>query len=191
MRVLIDDALDLLRLRVKPLAAYQYPWWQPALLLTLLGLVASADTAELGDNLLGRMLFMVAFTWLETALFVRFIGFWMRAGKWQASGSLFGLVVAASALQFIAPLTSWLPDDAALVADSALSVLGVLILVHALAAVSGLTRLRVACGVVLFAPIAMLLLAGTLSFANMAGWVTLPDEMVKAMQGAAEVKEPG
>ncbi|XLM21985.1 hypothetical protein MKD33_09105, partial [Chromobacterium piscinae] len=111
MRVLIDDLFDLLRLRVKPLAAYQYVWWQPALLLTLLGAVSSGDTTELGSNVAGRIGFMVVFTWLETVLFARFIGFWLRWGKAELGGSLFGLVVVASGLQFIEPLTSWLPDD--------------------------------------------------------------------------------
>jgi di/tripeptidase len=41
----VEDLLDLIRLRVKPLLHYSYPWWQPALLVTLLG-VFSAAMAE-------------------------------------------------------------------------------------------------------------------------------------------------
>ncbi|KIA81669.1 hypothetical protein QR66_03615 [Chromobacterium piscinae] len=187
MRVLIDDLFDLLRLRVKPLAAYQYPWWQPALLLTLLGVIASGDTTELGSNVAGRIGFMVAFTWLETVFFIRFIGFWLRLGKAELAGSLFGLVVVASGLQFIEPLTSWLPDDVAAGADMLLSLLGLVVLVNALSQVSGVSKLRVLAGVVLFAPLALVLLAATLSLANTAGWVDLPADMVAMMQqkGAA------
>ncbi|AUH51626.1 hypothetical protein CXB49_12750 [Chromobacterium sp. ATCC 53434] len=190
MRLLIDDVLDLLRLRVKPLAAYQYPLWQPALLLTALGLIASGDTAELGGNIAGRIGFMVLFTWLETLLFTRFMTFWLKLGKGELSGSLFGLVVVASGLQFLEPLTSWLPGDAAQVIDVLLSILGLVVLVNALVKVSGVSVLRVLAGVVLFAPLALLLLAMTLSAAQQAGWVDLPADMVAMMQqqGAAAKK---
>ena len=40
MQAMIDDALDLARLRVQPLGAYQYPLWQTPLLITLLGGIA-------------------------------------------------------------------------------------------------------------------------------------------------------
>lgn len=39
---MIDDALDLARLRVEPLEAYRYPLWQTALLITLMGVIAAA-----------------------------------------------------------------------------------------------------------------------------------------------------
>ncbi|SUX55909.1 hypothetical protein [Chromobacterium vaccinii] len=187
MRLLIDDVLDLLRLRVKPLAAYQYAWWQPALLLTLMGAVSSGDTAELGGNIAGRIGFMVLFTWLQTLLFARFMGVWLRWGKGEVSGSLFGLVVVASGLQFVEPLTSWLPGDAAKVIDILLSLLGLVVLVNALSKVAQVSVMRTLAGVVLFAPLSLLLLAATLSFAKTAGWVELPQEMVEMMrqQGAA------
>ncbi|OHX14682.1 hypothetical protein [Chromobacterium sphagni] len=182
MRLLIDDVLDLLRLRVKPLAVYQYPWWQPALLLTLLGLIASGDTAELGGNIAGRIGFMVLFTWLETVFFTRFITFWLRLAKGELTAPLFGLVVVASGLQFVEPLTSWLPDDMAAGADVALSLFGLVVLVNALSVVSTVSRLRVMLGVALFMPLALVLLAATLSFAKTAGWVELPADMVAMMQ---------
>nr|WP_233201175.1 hypothetical protein [Chromobacterium alticapitis] len=183
----MDDVFDLLRLRVKPLAAYQYPWWQPALLLTALGLIASGDTAELGSNIAGRIGYMVLFTWLETLFFTRFIGFWLRLAKGEATGSLFGLVVVASGLQFIEPLTSWLPEDVSSGADMLLSMAGLVVLVNALSKVSGVSKLRVLAGVVLFAPLALVLLAATLSLANALGWVDLPADMVAMMheKGAA------
>ena len=114
--------------------------------LILLGLVASADTAELGDNLTGRMLFMVLFTLAETLCFAAFIGLWLRFAKWEGRESLFGLVAVASGLQFIEPLTSWSPDDVALAVNAVLSIFGILVLVNALAVVSGIHRLRVALG---------------------------------------------
>lgn len=184
MRLLIDDVVDLLRFRVKPLDAYQYPRWQTLLFLVALGLVASADTAELGGNLTGRMLFMVLFTLAETLCFAGFIGLWLRFAKWEGRESLFGLVAVASGLQFIEPLTSWLPDDVALAVNAMLSIFGILVLVNALAVVSGIHRLRVALGVLLFAPVAMVLLAGALSLGSAAGWVDLPAGVADSARGA-------
>ena len=69
MQAMIDDALDLARLRVRPLEAYQYPLWQTALLITLLGVIAAAA----GDGWIQgdwstRVGFFVAVSWLETGL---------------------------------------------------------------------------------------------------------------------------
>jgi hypothetical protein len=177
MRILFDDALDLVRFRVRPLQYYQYSFWQPALLLTALGFIASAGADGLGDNVEGRVAFFLLFTWLETLLFTQFMGLWLRLGKWKPSGSLFGLVVAANSVQILEPLTSWLPDDVALVGAFALSVLTITILVHALTAVSGVSRLRVLVGVLLFSPLAMMLMGSTLSLAASLDWVQVPPEL--------------
>jgi hypothetical protein len=98
------------------------------------------------------------------------------------SGSLFGLVVVASGLQFVEPLTSWLPGDVAKVVDILLSLAGLVVLVNALSKVSQVSVMRTLAGVVLFAPLSLLLLAATLSFAKTAGWVELPPDMVEMMQ---------
>lgn len=177
MRILFDDTLDLVRFRVRPLQYYQYSFWQPALLLTVLGIIASAGAEGLGDNVEGRVAFFLLFTWLETLLFTQFMGLWLRLGKWKPSGSLFGLVVAANGLQIIEPLTSWLPDDAALAGAFALSLLTIMVLVHALATVSGVSRKRILLGVLLFSPLAMMLMGSTLSLAASLDWVKVPEEL--------------
>ncbi|UTH74149.1 hypothetical protein [Chromobacterium sp. IIBBL 290-4] len=186
MRLLIDDVIDLLRLRVKPLAAYQYPWWQPALMLTVLGLVASGDTGDLGDNIAGRMGYAVALTWLAVAGFSRFMSFWLRLNKGDVGGSLFGLVVVASGLQFILPLASWLPDDAAAGMYFSVSLFGMIVMVNALSKVAAVSKWRVLLGMFLFAPLGLLLMAVTLSFSKMAGWVDLPPEVEAAVQAQAK-----
>lgn len=178
MHHLIDDLLGLLRFRVGPLEQYQYPRWLVALLLCVLGLVASGGTGELGNNIAGRMQFMLLFTWLETLLFTQFITIWLRLAKWRPNGSLFGLIVLCNSLQFVEPLTSWLPDDAALGADLALSLLTIALMVNSLAVVSGVRRVRVLLGVMLFAPVAMLTLAISLQLASSMGWVTIPQDML-------------
>jgi len=187
MHRLIDDFTGLLRFRVGPLEQYQYPRWVMALWLTVLGLVASGGTAELGNDIAGRMMFMLCFTWLETLLFTQFMTIWLRLAKWRPSGSLFGLVVLANSLQFVEPLTSWLSDDVALGADLALSVLTIALLVNSLAVVSAVRRVRVLLGVMLFAPVAMLSLALSLQFSASLGWVTIPKDMLNAV---GEAKAP-
>ncbi|MBI3144749.1 MAG: hypothetical protein HYZ18_05675 [Pseudogulbenkiania sp.] len=191
MRILFDDALDLVRFRVRPLQYYQYSFWQPALLLTALGIIASAGAEGLGDNVQGRVAFFLLFTWLETLLFTQFMGLWLRLGKWKPSGSLFGLVVAANGLQIIEPLTSWLPDDAALAGAFALSLLTIMVLVHALATVSGVSRKRILLGVLLFSPLAMLLMGSTLSLAASLDWVKVPEELGIELQQPAQGASDG
>jgi hypothetical protein len=185
MHRLIDDFISLLRFRVGPLEQYQYPRWLPALLLTVLGLVASGGTGELGNNIVGRMGFMLLFTWLETLLFAQFMTIWLRLAKWQPTASLFGLIVLCNSLQFFEPLTSWLPDDAALGADLALSLLTIALLVNSLAVVSGVRRIRVLLGVMLFAPVAMLTLAMCLQLSSSLGWVSIPQDMLSSVSEAA------
>ena len=184
-RLLIDDAIDLLRFRVKPLEAYQYPAWLPALALTLLAVIGSAGASDLGDDIGGRMTFLVLFTWLETLCFAQFMGVWLRLAKWKQTGSLFGLIVVANALQFVEPLTSWLPDQGAMVADMVLSLIEVMVLINALAQVSGVSRLRVLLGILLFSPLALVLLAASLSLASAQGWVKLPADLMQSVQGAS------
>ena len=189
MHRLIDDLIGLLRFRVGPLQQYQYPRWVPVLLLTVLGLVASGGTEDLGNNIVGRILFMLLFTWLETLLFTQFMTIWLRLAKWQPDGSLFGLIVLANSLQFIEPLTSWLPDDAAMGADLALSLLTIVLLVNSLAVVSGVRRMRVLLGVMLFAPVAMLTLAISLQLSSSQGWVTIPPDMLGVGEATAPVSD--
>ena len=112
MQAMIDDALDLARLRVRPLEAYQYPLWQTALLITLLGVIAAAA----GDGWIQgdwstRVGFFVAVSWLETGLLAVFMTGWLRHAGRQAPHSLLGLVALANAPQLLEPLASWLPAD--------------------------------------------------------------------------------
>lgn len=184
MRQLIDDTLDLVRLRFKPLEEYQYPFWQPALVLTLLGVVSAAGAENFTGDTGERILFFVALNWLETTLFVAFIGWWLRLAKWKQSGSLFGIAVLANAPQFLEPLASWLPEGAATVAAFVIALYCVMILLQALAAVSGVNRLRIMLGVVLFAPLAMLTLSFMLSLAISNGWMEMPEDVRQSIETA-------
>jgi len=92
--------------------------------------------------------------------------------------------VLCNSLQFFEPLTSWLPDDAALGADLALSLLTIALLVNSLAVVSGVGRIRVLLGVMLFAPVAMLTLAMSLQLSASLGWVSIPQDMLSSVSEA-------
>ena len=184
MLPLLHDAIDLVRLRVRPLEAYQYPGWQPILVLALLGVAASADAPELGNNLLGRTAFLMLFTLVEMAGLVVFLRLWLRLAGVELRQSLFGLAVAASGLQLLEPLTSWLPDNLAAAAGLLLGLGSIAVLVNALPGVSGVPRLRVFAGVMLYALLAVLMLSMSLSVADGLGWITLPPDWLPA-QGAS------
>ena len=178
MQAMIDDALDLARLRVRPLEAYQYPLWQTALLITLLGVIAAAA----GDGWIQgdwstRVGFFVAVSWLETGLLAVFMTGWLRHAGWQAPHSLLGLVALANAPQLLEPLASWLPADIGSGVVFALSVWSLLILLHALVLLSGMTRLRVACGMLVFAPLAIIAVSLLVNLGLSAGLLPLPPEM--------------
>ncbi|AXK39759.1 hypothetical protein [Crenobacter cavernae] len=186
MQRLFDDVIDLVRGRIQPLAHYQYPFWQPALLLTVMGVFASARAIEIGGPLEGRLLFFVLFTWMQILLFVRFMGWWVRLAGARLEASLFGLVVLTNSPQLLEPLASWLPDDAAQGVTLVLSVLSVIILVRALSAVSGVSKLRVFLGALCYTPLAILLLTGLTGVAGQMGWIELPPELMEsASQGAS------
>ncbi|MDN0073793.1 hypothetical protein QU481_02645 [Crenobacter sp. SG2303] len=187
MRALIDDAINLVRLKVAPLEHYQYPFWKLAIALTLLGVIAGAGVPELGSGG-GRVLFFVLFTWLETVLFARFIGWWLRQAGWRTPLPLLGLVVACNGLQLLMPLLSWLPDDVAQAISLALSLASLYVLVNALSRVTKVARVRVALGVLAFAPVALGLMMLTLTLSASLGWVNVPSDLLSdttSSQGAS------
>ncbi|TDR82898.1 hypothetical protein [Paludibacterium purpuratum] len=174
MNHLLGDALDLYRFRVKSLLDYRYPWWQLALLITLFGLVISGGTPELGGNLPGRIGFCIAYNWLETLLFVPFIGLWLRVPPLRFCQPLLAISLLGSGLQLLQPLVSWLPGD---VADGLLlvsMVYSMLVLCNALSRVSGRGRLWAAIGVLLFSLCSAFLMQSAWFLASRQGWVDAP-----------------
>ena len=100
----VEDLLDLIRLRVKPLLHYSYPWWQPALLVTLLGVFSAAMAEQFSAPPEGRILFFVALNWLELLLMANFFDWWLRQGnRWNGEGSLLPLLAVAQGIQVLEP----------------------------------------------------------------------------------------
>lgn len=174
MRTLIADVLDLYRFRVKSLPAYYYPLWKIALLLTAIGFVASSNATELGNYIPGRIAFCIAYNWLETLLFCGFIGLWLKLSNFKLNRPLLALVVLSSGIQLLEPLVSWLPDDVASIVLLVLLFYSLLVLCYALERVSGVRRLRVVSGVMLFALLSGVLMQSSLYVSSRLGWVPRP-----------------
>jgi len=174
MNALLGDVFDLYRFRVKALPAYQYPLWQIALLLTAVGVVASAGAPELGSYLPGRIGFCVLYNWLETLLFAGFIGVWLRMARWRLCRPLLSLVVLASGSQLLEPLANWFPDDVGTAVLLLLMFYSLVVLCNALSRVSGVRRTRVVLGVLLFSFLSAFLMQGSWTLASRAGWVDAP-----------------
>lgn len=183
---LINDALAMLRLQFQPLAHYQYPARHLAAALLLLGVVAAAGApAGMGEPL-NVILFFTVYVTLETLLYGRFMQWWLRRASVADVPSLTGTIVAASAIQLLDPLSSWLPDDVASVASMTIGMIGLWLLVSALAFGSGLGKLRILLGTLLFAPVALFLSFVLMNGATGLGLVTMPEELQRALQQAEQ-----
>lgn len=185
MRALIDDAIDLVRLRAKPLAEYRYPSWQLYVVLLLIGLTNSAGADSFTGPLLARIVFFTVFNGLETVLMAAVMRSWLRFGGWRDDASLWPLVVLAGSLQVLEPLTSWLDSDLELALAALLSIYTLLVLIVTVSQATGMPRWRVAVGVLLFLPVGALLLSLMLSLATELDWVTLPTDPPSAAPAAS------
>lgn len=175
MLVLLQDALDLARLRVRPLAHYVYVYWQPALWLTGMACVQALFAEGLKASLLERLAFFVVLTWAQVVVLVLFFTWWLSLRqRWNRQGSLFPLAVLASSLQFVEPLLALLPADLAVLCVLMLGVYQVVVLIRALSVATGVTTRHVVGGMLVFLPMALLLSLMALQFTVSAGWMTLP-----------------
>lgn len=177
MSTMIDDMIDLIRLRVKPLANYQYPIWQSALVVIFLGVIGGVGAQGLGDNVLGRIAFFILFTWLQLNVVAYFMALWSRLFKQKVEYSLFGVLMACNGMAILSPLASWLPDDVGIGVNIALAIMGLAITINSLAIVTQLSYLKVFVGALLAGPLVLILLM-TLSLLGIAlGWISLPAEL--------------
>ncbi|WP_174874962.1 hypothetical protein [Vogesella oryzae] len=181
---LLHDAVDLIRLRVAPLEHYRYPPLHLVLALLLLGTLAAAGaiSAGAGGDPAALIALFTAYVTLETLGFSLFMRWWLNRGGAQIQQSLFGLIIAASGLQVLDPLSYWLPDDVAQGISLVLGVGNILILVTALSRCSGASRARVLLGTLLFAPMALALLLGLLGIGSDLGLANIPELAVTGGQ---------
>lgn len=185
MRVFIDDLIDLVRGRVKPIEHYQYPFWQSLLVLALLGIVAAPSASSIPGPIEGKVLFFVMVTCLQAALLARFMGWWLKQAGWGEQRPLFGLVALSNAPKFLIPLTSWLSPVAAVSVQVALWLVCIVVQINSFALVSGRSRLRVLMGMLLFSPLEFALLLSCIMVGMSQGWIDIPADMPAAVQGAS------
>jgi hypothetical protein len=134
---------------------------------------------------LNVILFFTVYVTLETLLYGRFMQWWQPRASVADVPSLTGTIVAASAIQLLDPLSSWLPDDVASVASMTIGMIGLWLLVSALSFGSGLTKLRILLGTLLFAPVALFLFV-LMNGATGLGLVTMPKSSKRALQQAEQ-----
>jgi len=104
---MFNVALDLLRLRARPMADFNFPIGQSVILLFIIGLLIGLDpsmSAEGMPPLIGVMIGLIAIGFMFFAG-VPFIGWWLkRKNYWNGEGNLFNILVASSLIDIV-PLT--------------------------------------------------------------------------------------
>ena len=188
-QALINDALMMLRQRFAPLEQYQYPANHIALALVLLGIVAAAGAPKGMGEPLNVILFFTVSISIETLLYARFMRWWLQRGQPNAIPPLTGTVIAASAIQLLDPLSSWLPDDAANIVSMTIAMLGLWILVSAMAAGTGIKKMRILLGTLLFAPVAIFMSVTLMNAGSNMGMINLPKEIRTALEQADAQKD--
>lgn len=187
---LINDALAMFRLQFQPLEHYQYRTQHTALALLLLGIVAAASAPTGMGEPLNVIIFFTCYITLETLLYGRFMQWWLRRAGIVDTPPLTGVIIAASGIQLLDPLSSWFPADVANIVSMAIGMIGLWLLVSAIAAGTGVTKLRVLLGTFLFAPMALLMSFMMMSSATSIGLINMPDEIKQAMEQAKQDSKP-
>ncbi|MCX7098629.1 MAG: hypothetical protein NTV43_12085 [Methylococcales bacterium] len=97
-------AFDLVRLRTHPFADYNWPFWQSALMLTFIGVLAGLEPSSEALTLPSLSIFGGVFiVWASYPIMMVFLRWWLkRGGRWDGQGNLFNLIVAASAIDMLA-----------------------------------------------------------------------------------------
>lgn len=103
---MLNIALSLFALRKPTWSAFDFPRWQSALVITLIGVLTGLDpslragTAELaGMPWMLAMLYAVFAVWAAFWVIIVLLRWWMKRGqRWDGQGNLFNLLVAAWAV---------------------------------------------------------------------------------------------
>jgi hypothetical protein len=185
MNKLFGEAFDLYRFRVKPLPAYYFPLWKLVLFLAAIGLASSASAPELGRFLPGRIGFCIGYSWFETVIFTVFIGMWLRLDPRRYARQIASVVVLSGAIQFLLPLAGWLPGDVASPVAMLAMLYSLLVLCYALICISGMRRLRVISGVLMFSFLSAFLMQGSWYLASRWHLVDPPPSWWNPFAGAA------
>lgn len=171
---IFDDALDLILLRPRPLPHYQYPVWQPLLLVAVVGAVGGASVDTFVGNAVARLGFFMTLNIGLTLVLAQFFRIWMSQIGWDGKGDVLALIAVADGIGFVRPLADWLPDPLDDVAQLALACYSLVILWYSLSQSTGLRRGHIAMGVLLAVPLVILIQVLAWSLAVQAGWMVMP-----------------
>jgi len=175
MLKLLQDALEVAMLRVKPLSHYTYEYWQPMLWLTLVGALPAFFDDMLKVDMPQRLLFWVVLTWIQTLVMTAFFSWWLKLGeRWKGGGSLFPLVVLVTSTEVVEPFIDLLPDDLKMGVTLFVLIVQLVVLVRALTVATGSTVQHVVSGVFVYLPTAMLIFLLSLQVLVSLDWVATP-----------------
>lgn len=172
---LLQDALEVATLRVKPLSNYAYQYWQPVLWLTLLGALPAFFDDLLTTDVPQRLLFWIVLTWVQALVMTAFFSWWLKQGdRWKGGESLFPLIVLVTSTEIVEPLIDLLPEDLKMIVAIFLLIAQMVILVRALAVATGSGIQHVVSGLIIYLPTAVLIFLVALNIAASVDWIATP-----------------
>lgn len=157
----VQDLLDVLRLRIRPLSHYVYPYWQLAVLIGMVALAHTAVTPPPAALLVPSLLRSVVSIMVALLAQVLFFGWWLSLGqRWKDKGqllNLFSLMALTEGVIFLTPLTVWLPQNVGAVLWFVIVLFQKLVLLIALSRSTQVALSHVLVGMLLAKGLAVLL----------------------------------
>ncbi|MDP3030291.1 MAG: hypothetical protein Q8O04_12555 [Deltaproteobacteria bacterium] len=99
---MLKVAFDLLFLRRHAMTDFNFPFWQSALVITLLGIFSGLDPSVGAPNPVVGMVLGLVMIWPVYLLGAQFMGWWLKRKQyWDGVGNLFNLLVAASLIDIV------------------------------------------------------------------------------------------
>ncbi|WP_412852000.1 hypothetical protein [Ectothiorhodospira shaposhnikovii] len=100
-------AVDLARLKGRPMTDYTFPFWQAAILLTVIGLVLGLDPS-LGVPLPFAFLIGIVVYWVWFWVCLRIMRWWLvRGNRWDGQGWLDKVIIASWGIDMLLPLLAF------------------------------------------------------------------------------------
>ena len=175
MRRLIEDALDLCRLRTHPLSRYVYPAWEPILWVALCSGVNVIGDTELQTGITQKIVFSVLFGLGETLLMSFWLLGWFRwILKRPISGSIFPLLAVAGSVNLFMPLVDIAPLAYQMLVMVLIAFYGVYVMVLGIGDGLQEKRSTILLALLAYLPAAFLLAIMASSLAYSLGWVIPP-----------------
>lgn len=186
---ILHDVIDVCMMRFKPLAAYDYPLWQVLALLGGISLAISPMAMLLHTDVLSRALFIFCMKLAQYAVMARFFRVWLQLklgekklplSNWDGQGKLLTILIMVQGVDFLNPLLLWTDGDVRAWLSLLLFAYSVTLVIRGLARTTGASVPVVIGGLVLCAPMLVMV---ALVFGMMAigwGWINPQDFQIPA-----------